>query len=49
MFDTLDRQIESTQGMPPTQVERLIRYLVVFILSVILFGGLFLGVWLLEY
>jgi hypothetical protein len=49
MFNTIDEQIESTEGMGPTHVERLVRYLVVAVLSVVLFGGLFLGVWFLEY
>jgi hypothetical protein len=49
MFDTLDEQIESTQGRSPTHAERAVRYLVVAVLSVVLFGGLYLGVWFLEY
>ena len=49
MFNNLEEQIESTQGSSPSQVERLVRYLVVAVLSVLLFGGLFLGVWFLEY
>ena len=49
MFNNLDEQIESTQGRSPTQVERLVRYLVVAVLSVLLFGGLLMGVWFLEY
>jgi hypothetical protein len=49
MFNNLDEQIEITQGSGPTQVERLVRYLVVAVLSVLLFGGLFLGVWFLEF
>jgi hypothetical protein len=49
MFNNLEEQIESTQGRSPSQVERLVRYLVVAVLSVLLFGGLLLGVWFLEY
>jgi hypothetical protein len=49
MFNNLDEQIENTQGQSPTQIERLVRYVVVTLLSVLLFGGLFMGVWLLEY
>ncbi len=45
MFNTLDQQIESTEGRSPSQAERLVRYLVVAVLSVLLFGELFLGVW----
>jgi hypothetical protein len=49
MFNNLDEQIESTQGSIPTQTERFARFLVVAVLSALLFGGLFLGVWFLEY
>ena len=49
MFNNLDEQIEITQGSGPTQIERLVRYLVVAVLSVLLFGGLFMGVWFLEF
>ncbi len=49
MFDNLEEQIESTRGSIPTQTERLARFLIVAVLSVLLFSGLFLGVWLLEY
>ncbi|MBZ5571808.1 MAG: hypothetical protein LAO09_08015 [Acidobacteriia bacterium] len=48
MFDTLDEQIESTQGRSPTYAERVVRYLAVAGLSALLFGGLFWGVWFLE-
>ena len=41
MFDTLDEQIESTQGRSPTYAERVVRYLAVAGLSALLFGGLF--------
>lgn len=49
MFNNLDEQIESIQGRRPSQAERIVRYLVVSVLSVLLFEGLFLGVWFLEY
>jgi hypothetical protein len=49
MFNNLDEQIETTQGSGPTQTERLVRFFIVAVLSVIVFGGLFLGVWFLEY
>ena len=49
MFNNLDEQIEITQGSGPTQSERLGRYLIVAALSVLSFGGVFLGVWFLEY
>ena len=49
MFDNLDEQIANDEAKNSTKATRLIRYLVVAVASVILFGGLFLGVWLLEY
>ena len=49
MFDNLDEQIANDEAKDSTQATRLIRYLVVAVVSVVLFGGLFLGVWLLEY
>ena len=48
MFNNLDEQIENTQSGPPTKIERLIRLAGVALLSVLLFGGLYLGVLLLE-
>lgn len=49
MFDNLDDQIASGQATNSTRAERAIRYLVVAVVSVVVFGGLFWGVWLLEY
>jgi hypothetical protein len=49
MFDNLDEQIESTQGGRPPQAERLVRWLIAAVLSLLLVGGVFLGVWFLEY
>ena len=49
MFNNLEEQIEITQGRGPTQAERFVRYLIVAVLSVLSFGGLFLGVWFREY
>lgn len=48
MFNDLDEQIENTQGDIPTKIERLIRFAGVALLSALLFGGLYLGVVLLE-
>lgn len=45
MFDNLDEQIANDVAKNSTQAARL----VVAVASVVLFGGLFLGVWLLEY
>ena len=49
MFNNLEEQIESTQGASSTGTERVVRYLIVTVLSVVVFGGLVLGVWFLEY
>lgn len=48
MFDNLDEQIANSQTNN-TRFEHAIRYLVVAVVSVVLFGALFWGVWLLEY
>ena len=48
MFDNLDEQIANVQTNN-TRAERTIRYLVVALVSVVVFGALFWGVWLLEY
>ena len=49
MFDNLDEQIANAEATNSTPAQRVIRYLVVAVVSVVVFGGLFLGVWLLEY
>ena len=49
MFNTLEEQIETTEGRSPTYAQRLARYAVVAVLSVVLFGGVLLAVWFLEY
>ena len=49
MFSNLDEQIETTQGASPTRAERLVRYLVVTLVTILVFGGIFVGLWLLEY
>lgn len=48
MFNDLDEEIANTQGDRPTKIERVIRLAAVVLLSVLLFGGLYLGVVLLE-
>jgi hypothetical protein len=47
MFDNLDEQIAQEQTNN-TRAERAVRYFVVAFISVVLFGALFRGVWLLE-
>jgi hypothetical protein len=49
MFNTLDEEIEKTEDKSPNQTERVVRYLPVALLSVIVFGGIFMGIWFLEY
>jgi len=49
MFDNLDEQIAKAEATNSTQAQRVIRYLLIAVVSVLVFGGLFLGVWLLEY
>jgi hypothetical protein len=49
MFDNLDEQIAKAEATNSTQAQRVIRYLMIAVVSVLVFGGLFLGVWLLEY
>jgi len=48
MFDDLDEQIAKEQGNN-RRTERAVRYLLLAVVSVVLFGALFWGVWLLEY
>ena len=49
MFSNLDEEIETTTGGPPKSGARLFRYVIVAVLSLIVFSGLFWGIWLLEY
>ncbi len=49
MLDNLDEQIANDSTTNSTRAERAIRYLVIGVVSVVVFGGLFLGVWFLEY
>ena len=48
MFSNLDEQIESTVGASPGR-ERVLRFLLVAAISIVVFGGLFAGIWLLEF
>ena len=49
MFDELDQAITNDRDKDVTRGERIIRYLMIALLSVLIFGGIFLGVWFLEY
>jgi hypothetical protein len=48
MFQTLDEQIERTESGHPTTREWLVRFAGIAIVSVVLFGGLFLVIVALE-
>ena len=48
MFRSLKEQIERTQGQPSGLMSRFIQYAGVLVLSVVVFGLLFLGVTALE-
>ena len=49
MFDELDKQIAKDESSDSTGAERAARYTAVAIISLIVFGALIWGVWLLEY
>ena len=44
MFQTLDEQIETTEGERPTIGARLVRFAGIAIVSVVLFGALYLAI-----
>jgi len=48
MFDDLDEQMKKDMNAESTSTERAIRYVAVAIVSVLLFGGLYFGVRLLD-
>ena len=48
MFDTLDDQVKRDMERETTSTERWIRYAAVAVTSVLLFGGLYLGVSLVD-
>lgn len=48
MFDSLDDQMKHDAALETTKKERVLRWIAVGIVSVVLFGGLYLGVRLLE-
>lgn len=48
MFDSLDDQMKRDDARASTTTERMIRYAAVAVTSVLLFGGLYLGVRLLD-
>jgi len=44
MFDSLDEQIITTEGTPPTTSQRLFRFLWIAVVTLLVFGGLYLGI-----
>ena len=48
MFDSLDDQMKKDDAATTTPTQKYIRYAAVFVTSIVLFGGLYLGVQLLD-
>lgn len=48
MFDSLDEQIKADEHKASSNSERMMRWLLVVLVSIIVFGGLYLGVHLLQ-
>jgi hypothetical protein len=48
MFDSLDDQMKADLNKESTRSERMLRYAAVAVASVLIFGGLFLGVRFLD-
>ncbi len=48
MFESLDEQMKHDEDVATTPKERFLKWVVVGVLSVLLFGGLYMGVRLLE-
>lgn len=48
MFDSLDEQMKHDDQAETTSKERVMRWLMIGVLSVLLFGGLFFGVRMLQ-
>ena len=48
MFDTLDEKVKHDEEESTTPRERYLRYAAVFVLTTLLFGGLYAGVQFLE-
>ena len=48
MFDSLDDQMKADLNKESTSTERMVRYAVIAVTSVILFGGLFFGTYYLD-
>ncbi len=49
MFDSLDEQMKHDDALETTPKERVLRWVAVAVVSVLVFGGLYFGVRMLEY
>ncbi len=48
MFDSLDEQIKLDEHKSSSNTERVIRWLLVIVISLVVFGGLYWGVHLMQ-
>ena len=48
MFSSLEDEINHVEGRTPTMWGRLVQYAAVFLVTAVLFGGLYLGIRFLE-
>jgi hypothetical protein len=44
MFQTLDEQIQEVEGAAPTRGQRALKYLVLLVISLVVFGGLYFAI-----
>lgn len=47
MFNSLDQEIENSEGRDSIETSRVARYLIVVVLSALLFSALILSIWFL--
>jgi hypothetical protein len=45
MFNSLDQEIEKSEGRESVDTNRLARYLIIVVVSALVFSGLILGIW----
>jgi hypothetical protein len=48
MFDSLDEQIKADEHKSVSNQERYVRWLIVAVISILVFGGLYFGVHMLQ-
>ncbi len=44
MFETLEEQIHEVEGATPTRGQRLLRYAVLLVISLVVFGALYFAI-----